>query len=58
MMGYRLPDVLIKDRQTPGLVISLILVAVCAFGVCRARQLTEEGHGAPRDGCCEPHPEP
>lgn len=57
-MGYRLPDVLIKDRRTSGLVISLVFVAICSFGVCRARQLMDEGYGAPGLGCCEPRPEP
>jgi hypothetical protein len=55
MMGYRLPDVLIKDRRASGLVISLVFVAICSFGVCRARQLIEEGLGAPGH---ESHSEP
>jgi hypothetical protein len=56
-MAYRLPDVLIRDRRTSGLLISLVFVAVCAFGTCRARQLQRavEGHGVDR---CEHRSEP
>jgi hypothetical protein len=42
-MSYRLPDVLIEERPTPVLVISLMLVAVCALGTFRARQLAAQG---------------
>jgi hypothetical protein len=44
-MSYRLPDVLIKERNGAGLMISLVFVAICAAGVCRALQLVQEGQG-------------
>ena len=53
LMSYRLPDVLIQERQTPVLVISLMLVAVCAFGACRARQMAEQGPEVREASRCE-----
>jgi hypothetical protein len=43
-MSYRLPDLLIKDRKAVGLVIPILLLAICALGVCRARQLVKQSH--------------
>lgn len=41
-MSDRLPDVLVKERQMPVLVVSFMLVVVCAFGACRARHLAQQ----------------
>jgi hypothetical protein len=57
-MSYRLPDVLIEERQTLVLVVSLMLVAVCAFGACHARQLAERGQEVREGSRWEPHLEP